>query len=262
MANKSVRTKLTQLVPASRRIMNRYERLSERVSLYDNIATVHKVRRMPLFQLSLPNARVVAARYVLLAILIYDVCFAMLFRCDTIYIYVINDMRACTFKHIMLHFHSGNDKLKEHFAAPRKKILPSSTASDCYGYCETYVFTYFHMQHVVTCLDSLRVRGYTFSRMGCRKQWGGTGLFYDRDESTWSDSADSLRRFFVFKFFFFIASSRSLYFATVLAIWFVQCLLRHENINITSQYICFINTDFMIIFYNTWYWQNEFYDYA
>jgi len=170
MANKSVRTKLTQLVPASRRIMNRYERLSERVSLYDNIATVHKVRRMPLFQLSLPNARVVAARYVLLAILIYDVCFAMLFRCDTIYIYVINDMRACTFKHIMLHFHSGNDKLKEHFAAPRKKILPSSTASDCYGYCETYVFTYFHMQHVVTCLDSLRVRGYTFSRMGCRKQ--------------------------------------------------------------------------------------------
>ena len=111
MANKSVRTKLIQLVPASRRIMNRYERLSERVSLYDNIATVHKVRRMPLFQLSLPNARIVAARYVLLAILIYDVCFAMLFRCDTIYIYVINDMRACTFKHIMLHFHSGNDKL-------------------------------------------------------------------------------------------------------------------------------------------------------
>lgn len=133
-------------------------------------------------------------------------------------------------KHIMLHFHSGNDKLKEHFAAPCKKILPSSTASDCYGHCETYVFMYFHMQHVVTCLDSLRVRGYTFSRMGCRKQWGGTGLFYDRDESTWSDSADSLRRFFVSLNFFFIASPQSLYLfvAAALAIWFVQCLLCHE----------------------------------
>lgn len=110
---------------------------------------------------------------------------------------IVNDRRArIALKQIMLHFQSGTSwRSTLPYHVKRYRHLLSSGS---YGHCETYVFAYFHIQHVVTCLDSLRVRGYTFSRMGYRKQWGRTGLFYDRDESTWSDSA---RRFLVFEFF-------------------------------------------------------------
>lgn len=67
MANKSVGAKLTRSVPASRRIMNRYERPSgAHFVTRCTSRPAYKVRRMPLFQLSLPNAPRYS-RYVLLS---------------------------------------------------------------------------------------------------------------------------------------------------------------------------------------------------